>query len=72
MVNYLESIPNHKWYMNYCIPITAINMTFSVTYYLELCDALHIYCIPHILPEDVRLIVRTLRRLTTLLDKTLH
>ena len=29
-------------------------MTFSVTYYLELCSAMSIYCVSHILPTIVK------------------
>jgi hypothetical protein len=37
-----------------------LNIVFSVTYYLELCDAISIYCISHILSTNVTLVVWTL------------
>ena len=39
---------------------TTLNIIFSVTYYLELCNAISIYCISHILPTNVKLVVWTL------------
>ena len=37
--------------------ITTLNIVFSVTYYLELHNAITIYCISHFLPTKVKLIV---------------
>ena len=38
----------------------TLNMIFSVTYYLELHNAISIYCSSHILPTNVELIIWTL------------
>jgi len=40
--------------------ITTLNMTFIVTYNMELCNAISIYCMFHVSPEYVKLIVWTL------------
>ena len=40
--------------------ITALGMIFSVTCDLELCNAISIYCISHILPTNVKSVVWTL------------
>jgi hypothetical protein len=39
---------------------TTLLIVFSVTYYLELCNAVTIYCISHLSPTKVKLVVRTL------------
>ena len=45
------------------------NMIFSVTYYLELCNAIIVYCTFHFLPTMVKLVVYTLENINILLDK---
>ena len=47
----------------------------SVTSYLELRNAISVYCISRILPADIKLVVWTVligTRITTILSKTLH
>ena len=45
---------------------TTLNIIFSVTYYLELHNAISIYCASHILPTDVKLVVWTLQNIADL------
>ena len=37
--------------------LTKLNMIFSVTYYLELHNAISIYCTSHIVPTNYKLAV---------------
>ena len=37
--------------------VTTINMVLSVAYHLELYNAKVVYCISHILPTNVKLVV---------------
>ena len=48
---------------------TTINMIFSVIYYLELRNAIFIYCISHIYQQMWNWQFEHYKRLTTLLDK---
>ena len=48
---------------------TTLDIVFTVTYYLELRNAIAIYSIFHILPKNVKLVVWTL---TNLFDKNLY
>ena len=61
--NYGFSIPEHFFvYLTkrHLHSSTTLNMKFSFTYYLELCNLVSIYCISHILSKNVKLIVWTL------------
>ena len=46
----------HRPHLTFMRPIT-LNMIFSVTYYMDLCHVICIYCISHILPTNVKLVV---------------
>ena len=37
--------------------LNTLNMIVSVSYYLELHNAISIYCIPHVLPTNNKLVV---------------
>ena len=43
--------------------ISALNMIFSVTYYMEFCIAISIYYVSHILPSNFELVVWTLQNI---------
>ena len=50
----------HPWLTSQILSshaINTLNIVFSVTYYLELCNTIYIYCIYHILPKNVKLVV---------------
>ena len=40
--------------------MSTLNMLFSVTYYLKLCNVIIVYCASHFLPAIVELVVWTL------------
>jgi hypothetical protein len=43
--------------LNVLVECATLNMIFCVTYYLELHNAISIYCTSHILPTNVKLVV---------------
>ena len=43
------------------VSVTTLNMIFSVTYYLEVYNVIYVYCISHILPTNVELVLWTLQ-----------
>ena len=47
--------------------VSTLNMTFSVTYYLELHNTIIVYCTSHFLPAKVQLVVWTLQNIKPLL-----
>ena len=39
---------------------TTLSIVISVTYYMKFCNAISSYCISHIFPKNVKLVVWTL------------
>ena len=49
-------------YLKFCPPLKGgiLNIAFSVTYYLEISNAIFICCISHIFPTNIKSVVWTL------------
>ena len=71
-VKNISLVPQHVVLLVKYKLTTTLNIVFSITYYLELLNAVSIYCISHILPIILELVVWHYRLFTSLLGKNLY